>query len=168
LYSAMSKGTKSTTSLDRQGNNGVSNFTDGADDMTGTRSANLGGNVSGRNWKVRANKRTSTMITKTISNNKSKSWEQKAAEQLKRKENKEKEEQMMKEKKDKILDKKKRKFEQEKRRQENEYKATQTQALTKNVDGKLKAMSKKQLRSIKKTRINTKTGVIELVDAHKK
>ena len=38
----------------------------------------------------------------------------------------------------------------------------------KTVGSKMKAMSKKQLRMIKKTRMNNKTGVVELVDAYAK
>ena len=38
----------------------------------------------------------------------------------------------------------------------------------KTVGQKMKAMNKKQLRQIKKTRMNTKTGVLEYVPAYAK
>ena len=101
-------------------------------------------------------------------NNKKMSWEEKTAEQLRKKEIKEREEEMKREKKEKILEKKRLREEQEKRRAENELKNMKVQTLTRNVDGKLKAMSKKQLRQIKKSRMNTKTGVVEYVDAYAK
>ena len=42
------------------------------------------------------------------------------------------------------------------------------QTLGKNANIKWKAMSKKQLRQIKKTRLNTKTGAVEYVGAYAK
>merc|ERR1711976_97778 len=67
-----------------------------------------------------------------------------------------------------IQEKKERRLEQERRRQENEFKVASrsAQRLGKNADLKLKAMNKKQLRQIKKTIINTKTGAIEFVSAY--
>jgi uncharacterized protein with gpF-like domain len=69
------------------------------------------------------------------------------------------------------IQKKERRLENERRRAENEYKQAQKSSKVLNT-GKLrstlKAMSKKQLRQIKKTRMNTKTGVIEYVPAYAK
>ena len=67
--------------------------------------------------------------------------------------------------------KKERKLENEKRRAENEFKQAQMAAQTLNatkVGLTLKALSKKQLRQIKKTRLNPKTGVVEYVGAYAK
>ena len=67
------------------------------------------------------------------------------------------------------LEKKARRDAQEKRRAENQQKSLITQRLNlKKVDTKLRAMSKKQLRMIKKTKLNAKTGVVELVPAFEK
>ena len=62
-------------------------------------------------------------------------------------------------------------MEQERRRAENEFKNASRQAQTMNnkyVGLKMKAMNKKQLRQIKKTRMNVKTGVVEYVPAYAK
>jgi len=82
----------------------------------------------------------------------------------------EKEKEMKEEKKQGILEKKERRLQNEKRRMENEFKvaSSSAQRLGKNSDFKLKAMNKKQLRQIKKTRMNTKTGTIEYVSAYAK
>ena len=70
-----------------------------------------------------------------------------------------------------IRDKKERRLENERRRTENEYehakKLSQSLNNTK-LKSTLKAMSKKQLRQIKKTRVNTKTGAVEFVPAYSK
>lgn len=73
--------------------------------------------------------------------------------------------------KQKRLLKKERRLENEKRKAENELKNMErfTQKLNlEKVDRTLKAMSKKQLRQIKKTRLNPKTGVVEYVSAYAK
>ena len=69
------------------------------------------------------------------------------------------------------IEKKERRLENERRRQENEFRNAQQSAQTLNygkVGSTLKAMSKKQLRQVKKTRMNTKTGVVEYVPAYSK
>ena len=69
------------------------------------------------------------------------------------------------------LDKKQRQLENEKRRMENEYNNVKNAAQSLNQNklrGTLKAMSKKQLRQIKKTKLNTKTGVVEYVPLYTK
>ena len=68
----------------------------------------------------------------------------------------------------KIL-KKERRLENERRRAENEFKNAQKSAKALNTGrlrSTLKSMSKKQLRQIKKTRMNSKTGVVEYVSAY--
>ena len=51
---------------------------------------------------------------------------------------------------------------------ENEFKVSSksAQKMGNNFDLKLKAMSKKQLRQIKKTSVNNRTGVVEFVSAY--
>lgn len=129
-----------------------------------------GRNVSGRSWKVRPQKRASTLV-KTRANNQTKSWEKRQAEKLARQEALELQKQMHEEKRQAILLKKERRLENEKRRAENEVKAIEKSVQTLNVTkvgSTLKAMSKKQLRQIKKTRVNTRTGVVEYVPAYQK
>jgi hypothetical protein len=53
--------------------------------------------------------------------------------------------------------------EKRRRKAENEMKAAQTQIIN---PEKLKRMNKKQLRSIKRTRVNASSGNIELVNAY--
>jgi hypothetical protein len=128
-----------------------------------------GRNVSGRSWKNRPQKRTSTLITKVKLNNRVlSSWEQKEAKRFRNKEMKEREREIRQATTDKKAEKKRKREEQEKRRAENQAKALKTQTLNLNTVGsKMKAMSKKQLRMIKKTQIG-KHGVVELVSPYKK
>lgn len=129
-----------------------------------------GRNVSGRSWKVRPQKRASTLI-KTKVNNRSKTWEARKQDRLARKEVLEVQKQMQEERRQSAIEKKERRLENERRRQENEFKLAQKMSQTLNYDKagtKMKAMSKKQLRQIKKTRVNTKTGAVEYVSAYAK
>ena len=129
-----------------------------------------GRNVSGRNWKTVATKRTSS-LRKTTFNNQTKSYEQRKAEKLRRKETMEMQKQLQEERVQGLRDKKERRLENERRRAENEYESAKKSAQhlnTTKLKSTMKAMSKKQLRQIKKTRINNKTGVIEYVPAYSK
>ena len=129
-----------------------------------------GANVSGRNWKKVATKRTSS-LRKTAVNNQTKSWEERRAEKLKRKEILELQKQLQEERVQKLRDKKERRLENEKRRAENEYENAKKSAQSLNsskLKSTLKAMSKRQLRQIKKTRVNSKTGAVEFVPAYSK
>lgn len=129
-----------------------------------------GRNVSGRTWKVRPQKRASTLI-KTTTNNRVKSWETRQGEKINKQESKELQTDLREERRQGKIAKRERKLENEKRRAENEYKNAQKSVQTLNynkVGSTMKAMSKKQLRQIKKTRMNTKTGVIEYVSAFAK
>lgn len=126
-----------------------------------------GRNVSGRSWKTVPQKRASNIIVKP----RQVSWEEKQQHKQRLKEIKELQQEIAEKRKQEILLKKERRLENEKRRAENEFKTMQrsAQALNVNKIGKtLKAMSKKQLRQIKKTRINNKTGVVEYVSAYAK
>eukprot|EP00568_Trieres_chinensis_P004471 CAMPEP_0183307376 /NCGR_PEP_ID=MMETSP0160_2-20130417/17296_1 /TAXON_ID=2839 ORGANISM="Odontella Sinensis, Strain Grunow 1884" /NCGR_SAMPLE_ID=MMETSP0160_2 /ASSEMBLY_ACC=CAM_ASM_000250 /LENGTH=180 /DNA_ID=CAMNT_0025470951 /DNA_START=55 /DNA_END=597 /DNA_ORIENTATION=- len=129
-----------------------------------------GRNVSGRSWKLRPQKRASSLVTKVATNNRSKSWQRKAEEREARRLALEREREMKEERRKAIVEKRDRRLENERRRAENEFKNAQRSAMVlgKNADIKMRAMSKKQLRQIKKTRMNTKTGVIEYVPAYAK
>lgn len=129
-----------------------------------------GRNVSGRSWKNRQQERASNLITQTPQNGASKSWEQKMAERQARKALLERERELKEERRQAAILKKERRLEQQKRRMENEFKSASrsAQSLGKNADLKIKSMNKKQLRQIKKTRMNTKTGSVEYVSAYMK
>lgn len=130
----------------------------------------VGRNVSGRGWKTRPQSRTSTIITKVPQNNASKTWEQRKAEREAKKAMLERERELKEERRQAAIAKRERRMEQEKRRMENEFKAASrsAQLLGNNADLKMKSMNKKQLRQIKKTRMNTKTGTLEYVSAYAK
>lgn len=130
--------------------------------------ATRGNCVSGRNWKMVATKRTSSLIT-TKANNRTKSWEERKADKLKRKEILELQKQLVDERVQGLRDKKERRLENEKRRAENEYENAKKSAQTLNASklkSTMKSMSKKQLRQIKKTRVNNKTGAVEFVPVY--
>mmetsp|Transcript_24524 Transcript_24524/g.28927 ORF Transcript_24524/g.28927 Transcript_24524/m.28927 type:complete len:157 (-) Transcript_24524:294-764(-) len=143
---------------------------DGDEVVDTTGSIPKGINVSGRTWKLIPQKRASNLITKPSQNNRSKSWDQKNTERLARKALLEREKEMKEERRQAVVLKKERRLENETRRMENEFKAASrsAQKLGKNADVKLKSMNKKQLRMIKKTRMNTKTGAVEFVGAYAK
>lgn len=129
-----------------------------------------GRNVSGRSWKIRPQKRSSTLV-KTKVNNSSKTWDLRQQERLARKEALELQSELREERRQAKNLKKERRLENEKRRAENEYQQSQKTAKILNTGrlrSTLKAMSKKQLRKIKKTRMNSKTGVVEYVSAYAK
>ena len=130
-----------------------------------------GRNVSGRSWKLRPQKRASSLITSNRANNRSKSWEVKKAERNLRMEVKTIQLEMIEQHKQQKREKKERRLENERRRMENEYKQAKASLQTLNVNKvglTLKAMNKKQLRQIKKSRMNTKMGVVEFVGAYAK
>ena len=129
-----------------------------------------GQNASGRNWKLRPQKRASTIVTKVSTNNRSKPWDKRRAEREARKAAKERENELREEMRQAAIAKKERRLENERRRAENEFNNAQkfAQNLGRNADTKMKAMSKKQLRQIKKTRMNSKTGVVEYVSPYAK
>ena len=127
----------------------------------------LGRNASNRTWKNRSQKRASSLIRSKDSV----SWQKKIAEKRARKEALELQNELSEEKRKSILQKKERRLENERRRAENELKTVERSAQTLNlskVGVTLKAMSKKQLRMIKKSRMNPKTGVVEYVPAYSK
>ncbi|OQR92401.1 hypothetical protein ACHHYP_03748 [Achlya hypogyna] len=120
--------------------------------------------VSGRPWKKAQTARKSMMTykaTKTLST----TWEEKMAMKAKKKEMKDLEHEIAARKRQERLDKKLAREEKEKRRLENEMKSATVQNISKTH--KLKTMSKKQLRNIRKTRMN-KNGVVEYVPIYSK
>jgi membrane protein involved in colicin uptake len=125
-------------------------------------------NVSGRSWKVRQQKRASSLVATKV-NNRSKSWEKKRAEKLAKKQAQELQHEMKEAARQEAIEKKERRLENERRRAENEFKATSAQILNSSkAHLTLKSMNKKQLRQVKKTRLNVKTGVVEYVPAFSK
>jgi predicted RNase H-like nuclease (RuvC/YqgF family) len=131
-----------------------------------------GQNASRRPWKVRPQKRASTLITSKV-NGRTKDWNDRQLERERRRETVRVQKEMEDARRQEAADKKQRKLENEKRRQENELKNLERsgaiQALNHDRAGRtLKAMNKKQLRHIKKSRVNTKTGVVEFVPAYAK
>jgi hypothetical protein len=117
---------------------------------------------SGRDWKVVQNNRHSKMFRQGTVSNLSKTHEQHNAERARKKHLKELETEMKEEKKQKVLDAKSKREEQQKRRMANQLKTASTQSIN---PEKLKGMSKKQLRNIRKTAMG-KDGQIELVPAY--
>ena len=129
-----------------------------------------GRNVSGRSWKVRPQKRASTLV-KTKINNRTKTWEERQQEKLARQEALELQNELREERRQAKILKKERRLENEKRRAENEFKQAQRSSQELNagrLKSTLKGMSKKQLRQVKKTRMNAKTGTLEFVPAYSK
>ena len=138
--------------------------------VTVERDLTQGRNVSGRKWKVRSQKRASTLF-KTLVNNQVSTYQ--ARVELKRTKQQviQLQTELQNETRTAKIMKKERKLEQDKRRAQHEFEQAQAAAQTLNaskVGRTLKAMSKKQLRQIKKTRLNPKTGVVEYVSAYSK
>lgn len=115
---------------------------------------------SGRSWKIKQTVRSSAQLKQGILSHLAKSFEEKERERQQKRNVKELEREMIEERKNAKLAEKARREEQQKRRQENEYKNAVTQELR---PEKLKGMSKKQLRSVRKTSVN-KQGQLELVN----
>lgn len=139
---------------------------------TGVTLRQKGQNASGRPWKVRPQKRASTLVTSKV-NGRVKDWTDRLAEKERRRETVRVQKEMEDARRQEAIDKKQRRLDNEKRRQENELKNLEKsgaiQALNHDRVGRtLKAMNKKQLRNIKKSRVNTKTGVVEFVSAYAK
>lgn len=129
-----------------------------------------GRNVSGRSWKTLPQKRASSLV-KTSFNNQSSTWERKVADKRRRQEASALQKEIKEEKRQEAIQKKQRRLDNEKRRAENELKSVQNSLQHLNeakIGVTLKAMSKKQLRMVKKTRMNQKTGVVEYVPAYAK
>lgn len=117
--------------------------------------------VSGKIWKnLSVKKRSALKMYRSENSRITKSWQKKEEERLKKLQVKQREQEMRDERVAKLAQLKTEREEKLKRRMANEYKTSSFQVLsnTKNI----KAMSKKQLRMIKKTQVN-KFGKVELV-----
>ncbi|KAL7580156.1 hypothetical protein ACA910_012911 [Epithemia clementina (nom. ined.)] len=133
--------------------------------------ANKGRNVSGRTWKLRSQQQRATALVNTKKNNRSKPWQDRLEQKRLRQETLALQKELQESKRQEALLKKERRLENERRRAENEYNNVKKSIQTLNYDTanlKLKAMSKKKLRQIKKTRLNPKTGVVEFVSPYAK
>mmetsp|Transcript_24340 Transcript_24340/g.43884 ORF Transcript_24340/g.43884 Transcript_24340/m.43884 type:complete len:165 (-) Transcript_24340:272-766(-) len=130
-----------------------------------------GRNASGRTWKVRPQKRASSLVTKNSSNNRSKSWDAKQKVRMLNKEIKSAQADMRQARIEEKREKRERRLENERRKMENEYNHAKRSMQTlnsKRLGHTMRSMNKKQLRQIKKSRMNTKTGVVEFVGAYEK
>uniref|UniRef100_A0A7S3JW15 Coiled-coil domain-containing protein 86 n=1 Tax=Aureoumbra lagunensis TaxID=44058 RepID=A0A7S3JW15_9STRA len=115
--------------------------------------------VSGRTWKHVETKRSSSIKAKAVIP----SWSSRSAEREARKLIKEKESELIAARKERLASAKKRREEKKARRQKNEFKSSSYQVISNQHT--VKALSKKQMRMIKRTRMS-KEGQIELVGAY--
>ncbi len=115
---------------------------------------------SGRVWKKKQTYRSSTQARQGVLSHLAKTKLEKDAERQKQKALRAFEQELRDETKNKKVEARLRREEQQKRRAANEYKTVVTQQIN---ASKIKGMSKKQLRSIKKTQVN-KFGQVELVN----
>ena len=143
-----------------------------------------GGNVSDRNWKQPGQRASSKIASRTggtgivqgdgsgdASANPKNVMSAAYASQQRKREQKKRVQQLQRELKEKDAEKKRAsreaKEERLKRKQDNEFASSTVQSLGKNMATKLKNMTKKQLRQIKKTRM-TSNGSLEYVSPFQK
>eukprot|EP01031_Cornospumella_fuschlensis_P025520 gene25520-30810_t len=119
---------------------------------------------SGRFWKKKQVYRSSAQMRKGVLSHLSTTYEEKKAEKERVKNMKALEREMIEAKKQRKIDERVKREEQQKRRMANEFKTTTFQVIKAD---KIKGMSKKQLRSIKKTSMN-KNGQLEYVGLYAK
>ncbi|TMW67112.1 hypothetical protein Poli38472_012228 [Pythium oligandrum] len=120
--------------------------------------------VSGRVWKTTQKTRFSSAKykgTKVLST----TWEAKLAKRAKTKELKALQDEIKSRRQHEKEEKKRAREEREKRRAENELKSASVQVISRT--NRIKTMSKKQLRNVKKTIVN-KHGVVEYVPVYSK
>lgn len=115
---------------------------------------------SGRVWKVKQTSRASALLRTGLLQNQIKTLEEKQIIRNKKAAILQLEREMKEESKKKREIQKEKRLENNKRRMANEYKNTSYQALN---PEKIKTMSKKQLRMVRKTSMN-KNGQVELVN----
>lgn len=126
--------------------------------------APMGKPVSGRTWKKAEKARFSTVRykgTKVLST----SWEDKVAKRAKQTELKALQNEIKSRRQGERDAKRQAREEKEKRRKENEFKSASVQVISRTH--RMKTMSKKQLRNVKKTIVN-KQGVVEYVPIYSK
>jgi hypothetical protein len=124
---------------------------------------NRGANKSGRPWKTVKKEKASMTIYKPLKKTIGSTWEKRQAEKLKIQEAKELQQEILEKKREKIELEKKKSEERRKRKAENELKSAKVQVMS--HPEKMKKMSKKQLRSVYKTRMGD-DGVVRLVGAY--
>ena len=140
---------------------------------TAMRYSKAAGNVSGRNWKMRPQSRTSSQIKKFGLNrdvdktSNTTPWSQLQAKKAQRKRIRELQQSQEQGSADRKRQKREAQEERKRRRLQNEFNAATTQTLGRNAAQKLRTMNKKQLRQIKKTRMNS-MGVLEYVSPFEK
>jgi len=117
--------------------------------------------TSGRWWKSVERQKSSMMIYKTMQTGLSKSLEKKMKLRQKKLEMKELQAELKKMREERFEKAREKRLAKQKRKAENEFKNTQFQVMH-NPAEKLKRMSKKQLRTIKKTEMD-KDGNVRLV-----
>ena len=117
--------------------------------------------TSGRTWKAKQISRSSTLHRSGVMSHLNKTFEEKKLAKEKLDRMKAFEREIKEDKKRKAEEEKERRMEREKRRQQNEYKNSVYQVIN---PEKLKGMSKKQLRQVRKTSVNSATGQVELID----
>mmetsp|Transcript_8136 Transcript_8136/g.12157 ORF Transcript_8136/g.12157 Transcript_8136/m.12157 type:complete len:158 (-) Transcript_8136:622-1095(-) len=115
---------------------------------------------SGRVWKVKKTVRTSAHCRKGVLSHLAKTFDERQAIRQKLALVKEVEKEMLENRKERKREIRQRTADKHKRRMENEYKNSEYQVLR---PEKLKTMSKKQLRAVRKTSMN-QNGQIELVN----
>lgn len=119
---------------------------------------------SGRVWKKKQTARFSSIKRQGVLKHMSTSYEKKMAQRDAKDQVKQLEKEMKEERQRQREAERLRREEKKKRLAENEYKNASFQVINAN---KLKTMSKKQLRQVKKTSVN-KLGKVELVNAYAK
>jgi hypothetical protein len=117
---------------------------------------------SGRNWKPKQVVRHSAMLRRGISSGLSKTQARHASDRARKEQLRELEAELKQERKDKEAAVKEEREEKSKRRLGNQYKSSEFQVIN---PEKMKSMSKKQLRMIRKTSVG-KHGQIELVPVY--
>ncbi len=132
-----------------------------------------GRSVSGRSsYRLRPQKRASSLITANRANNAaSKSWKAREEARSLAREVKSVQAEMVQERIEAKRLRRQRALDNERRRMENEYRNAKRSMQVLNagrLGTTLRNMNKKQLRQIKKSRMNSKTGVVEFVGAYEK
>ncbi len=134
--------------------------------------ASKGRSVSGRSaYRLRPQKRASSLVTSNRANAASRSWASKEEGRRLNGEVKSYQAGMIAERIEAKRQRRQRALDNERRRMDNEYNNARRnmQVLNAGRLGKtLRNMNKKQLRQVKKSRMNSKTGVVEFVGAYEK
>mmetsp|Transcript_23809 Transcript_23809/g.40537 ORF Transcript_23809/g.40537 Transcript_23809/m.40537 type:complete len:142 (+) Transcript_23809:31-456(+) len=119
---------------------------------------------SGRLWKAKQTERSSAQKRRGVLSHMAKSFEEKQRIREEKKAVQELENEMKEVKRQQKIEERLRREDKEKRKIANELKSSAYQNIN---PAKMKGMSKKQLRNIKKTSVN-KFGQVELVDVYNK